>query len=169
MQHDAGIVTGRAAAPAILPAMNVRRAAHEDAGDLTTILNQGIEERVATFETTPATTESIEEAIERDLVLVAEVDGEVVGWAKAGPYSDEHDYYDGVREATLYVERSARRRGVGALLEMLARTAAAEGRHKLVGKIFSSNEASIALLKALGWREVGVHRRLGCSTASGRT
>lgn len=141
---------------------NVRRAAPEDAGALAMIFNQGIEERVASFQTTPATTESIEEAVARELVLVAEIDGEVVGWAKAGPYSDEHDYYDGIREATLYVERSARRRGVGAaLLEMLARKAAAEGRHKLVGKIFSSNEASIALVKALGWREVGVHRRHG--------
>ena len=46
-------------------------------------------------------------------------------------------------------------------LEALARAAAAKGRHKLVGKIFASNEARVALVKRLGWREVGVHRRHG--------
>ena len=29
------------------------------------------------------------------------------------------------------------------------------------GKIFTSNEPSIALVKGLGWTEVGVHRRHG--------
>jgi L-amino acid N-acyltransferase YncA len=142
--------------------MDVRRAVPEDSERLASIFNQGIEERVATFETRPATAETMRQAVGSELVLVVEVDGEVVGWAKAGPYSDEHDYYEGVREATVYVERSARRHGLGAvLLEALADVAAAEGRHKLVGKIFASNEASVALVKRLGWREVGVHRRHG--------
>ena len=43
----------------------------------------------------------------------------------------------------------------------LADRAAAAGYHKLVGKIFTSNEPSIALVKSCGWREVGVHRRHG--------
>ena len=83
-------------------------------------------------------------------------------WARATPYSDRHHYYDGVREATLYVDRGARRTGVGrALLDALTDFAAAAGAHKLVGKIFTSNEPSIALVKGLDWTEVGVHRRHG--------
>jgi len=35
------------------------------------------------------------------------------------------------------------------------------GYHKLVGKIFTSNEPSISLVKSCGWHEVGVHRRHG--------
>jgi phosphinothricin acetyltransferase len=85
-----------------------------------------------------------------------------VGWAKASPYGDRHEYYDGVREATLYVERGARRSGVGRqLLDALADAAADAGAHKLVGKIFTSNEPSIAMVGRLGWREVGVHERHG--------
>ena len=96
-----------------------------------------------------------------DIVVVAERGSALVGWAKAGPYTDRH-YYDGVREATLYVAREARRIGVGhALLERLAVEAAGQGAHKLVGKVFSSNDGSIALLGGLGWREVGVHHRHG--------
>jgi L-amino acid N-acyltransferase YncA len=95
-------------------------------------------------------------------VLVAEASGRVAGWASVGPYDDVHDYYAGVGEATLYVDREARRGGAGrALLSALADQAAQRGYHKLVGKIFTSNEPSIALVKSCGWREVGVHHRHG--------
>ena len=94
--------------------------------------------------------------------MVAEVGGRVVGWATVGTYDDAHDYYAGVGEATLYVERAARQQGVGsALLDALADRAAGRGHHKLVAKIFTSNEPSIALVKSCGWREVGVHHRHG--------
>ncbi|MGH2983558.1 MAG: hypothetical protein ACRDK5_04785 [Solirubrobacterales bacterium] len=66
--------------------MNVRRAAPEDSERLATIFNEGIEERVATFETRPVTIEAMQETVRSELVLVAEIDGKVVGWAKAGPY-----------------------------------------------------------------------------------
>lgn len=142
--------------------MRVRPARTEDAKAIALIFNQGIEDRVATFETHAQSAEDVAPAIREDLVLVAELHGEIVGWAKAGPYDDAHDYYDGVREATLYVDSSARRGGVGAtLLRALAEAAAAAGHHKLVGKIFTSNRPSIALVRSLDWREVGVHERHG--------
>jgi L-amino acid N-acyltransferase YncA len=96
------------------------------------------------------------------LVLVAQRSGGVVGWASVGPYDDPHDYYSGVGEATLYVDRDARRAGIGAaLLDALAAAAEGQGYYKLIGKIFTSNQPSIALVKSCGWREVGVHRRHG--------
>jgi L-amino acid N-acyltransferase YncA len=136
----------------------VRRAERRDAARIAEIFNEGVEDRVATFETGQATAEDAERWIVEDLVIVLEAGDTLAGWAKAGPYSDRHEYYDGVREATLYVARESRRDGVGSLLlECLADAAAAEGAHKLIGKIFTSNAASIALVKRLGWREVGVH------------
>jgi phosphinothricin acetyltransferase len=102
------------------------------------------------------------EIAEGRLILVAERDGRVLAWAGVGPYEDPHEYYSGVGEATLYVDREARRFGVGAaLLEGLAAEAERRGYHKLVGKIFTSNQPSIALVRSLGWREVGVHMRHG--------
>jgi L-amino acid N-acyltransferase YncA len=142
--------------------LSIRRAGPGDAARLAEIFNQGVEDRVATFETRPAGPEDATRWIESDLVVIAERDGALVGWAKASPYSDDHDYYDGVREATLYVERNARRTGVGRqLLAGLADAAAEAGAHKLVGKIFTSNGPSIAMVGGLGWREVGVHERHG--------
>jgi L-amino acid N-acyltransferase YncA len=141
----------------------VRAAGETDAEAMAQILNQGIEDRVATFETVPQDESAIVEMISGPApVLVAELAGEVVAWAKVGPYADAHDYYAGIGEATLYVRRDARRRGLGkTLLEALAGEAERSGYHKLIGKIFTSNEASIALVRECGWREVGVHMRHG--------
>ncbi len=127
------------------------------------IYREGIEDRVATFETRPATEAEMAALAESATpVVVAERDGTVVGWARVGPYSDPHDYYAGVGEATLYVARGARGAGVGReLLPALEPVAAEAGYHKLVGKIFTTNAASIALVRACGWLDVGVHRRHG--------
>src|SRR3954453_13581881 len=143
-------------------ALSIRPAERDDSERVAEIFNQGVEDRVATFETRLAESEDAARWIEEDLVVVAERNGALVGWAKASPYSDDHHYYDGVREATLYVERDARRTGVGReLLDALADEAAAAGAHKVVGKVFTSNEPSITMIGGLGWREVGVHERHG--------
>lgn len=142
--------------------LSIRPAERADAERLAEIFNQGVEDRVATFETRSADARTAIRWIDGNLVLVAVRGDALVGWAKASPYADRHRYYDGVREATLYVERSTRRTGVGRrLLDALADAAVEAGAHKLVGKIFTSNEASIAMVGELGWREVGVHERHG--------
>jgi len=141
----------------------IRAATPADAEAIARIHNEGIAERVATFQTRLQHGRQIATEIERGgLMLVAERDGRVVGWASVGPYDDAHEYYSGVGEATLYVGRDARRGGTGrALLEALAEEAELRGYHKLIGKIFTSNQPSIALVRSGGWREVGVHRRHG--------
>jgi L-amino acid N-acyltransferase YncA len=118
---------------------------------------------MATFQTRiPRADEVAAQIAGGRLMVVAETGGRMVGWASVGPYDDPHDYYAGVGEATLYVDRAARRGGAGrALLDALADQAQRRGYHKLIGKIFTSNEPSIALVKSCGWREVGVHRRHG--------
>jgi L-amino acid N-acyltransferase YncA len=143
--------------------VTVRPARPDDAEALARIYNQGISERVATFQTRHQEASVIAAEIERGgIVMVAEREREVLGWARVGAYDDAHDYSAGVGEATLYVDRGARRGGAGrALLEALAEEAERRGYYKLVGKIFSSNGPSIALVKSCGWREVGVHLRHG--------
>jgi L-amino acid N-acyltransferase YncA len=142
----------------------VRPAEPGDAEAIASIFNQGIEERAATFETRPQPADDWERRLDSgdELVLVAEETGRVVGWAAVGPYCDPHDHYSGIGEATLYVERDARRGGIGtALLEALAMAAERRGIYKLTGKIFTDNEPSMALVRACGFREVGAHLRHG--------
>lgn len=141
----------------------VRAATPADAPDMARIYNQGIAERVATFETREKTAAELTALIESGaLSLVAERGGDVVAFVKVAPYDDASHYYSGIGEATLYVDLDARRTGVGrALMEAVAKAAEERGYYKLVGKIFTSNAPSIALVEAAGWREVGVHRRHG--------
>jgi L-amino acid N-acyltransferase YncA len=62
----------------------------------------------------------------------------------------------------VYVADRARGQGVGrALLEAVIESARAGGLWTLQAGIFPDNEPSLALHRALGFREVGVRERLG--------
>lgn len=135
-----------------------RPARPADAAEIARIYNQGIDERIATFETRARAAEDIVAWLEHP-VVVAEDGGAVVGWAALSPTSPR-PCYSGVLELSIYVDRAARGRGVGRALgtAMLA-TAAERGAWKIVGKLFDDNLASVSLVRALGFREVGVHRK----------
>jgi phosphinothricin acetyltransferase len=140
-----------------------RLARLDDAAAIAEIYNQGIEERIATFETEPRTpaqiVAAIEERGEHFPTVVAERDGRVVAWAAASLYRTR-PCYAGIGEYSVYVHRSARGTGAGkAVLEALFQECEARGIWKLVSRIFPQNVGSLALCKATGFREVGVYRR----------
>jgi L-amino acid N-acyltransferase YncA len=139
----------------------VRPATPADAPAVAAIYNEGIADRVATFETRERGAGDVRAwlADERRPFLVATRDGAVVGFARVGPYS-ERDAYAGVGEHAVYVARAERGRGVGRrLLEDLCAAAEAAGLHKLTSRIFADNATSIAAHEAAGFRVVGVQRR----------
>jgi L-amino acid N-acyltransferase YncA len=140
--------------------MRVRAAQASDAGVIAAVYNEGIAEREATFETEPRHARDFlaRVASERFPLLVAELDGQLVGWAGLAPYS-ERAAYAGIGEASVYVARSARGRGVGTeLCRRLAEEATATGFHKLLGKVFPENVACVRMVGRCGFREVGLHR-----------
>jgi phosphinothricin acetyltransferase len=142
----------------------VRAAVAGDASAVAAIHNEGIEERQATFETSPRSPEDVRALLAAPSAppfLVAATEERVVGWAAIAPFSTKH-YYAGVGEASVYVARAARGRGAGrSLLEALAVAAAERGDWKLIGLIFATNTPSVALCRAAGFREVGVFERHG--------
>jgi L-amino acid N-acyltransferase YncA len=142
----------------------IRPARPDDAAAIAEIYTQGIQEGQATFETEPRSPEDIAQWMTDPAAppfIVAEEEGRVLGWARLGPYNPR-PCYDGVGEASLYVDRGARGRGVGVrLMEALAEEAARAGYWKLVGLLFPENQASVALCRAAGWREVGTFHRHG--------
>lgn len=135
----------------------IRPAEPRDAGAIAEIYNQGIEERNATFETRPRTAADFAEL--PPPFLVADEDGGVVGWARLTRFNPR-DCYAGVGEASIYVDRDARGRGLGrTLFEALLDEAERNGFWKIVGGLFPENEASAALCRTVGCREVGVFKR----------
>ncbi len=134
-----------------------------DAEAIARIYNQGIEDRVATFETEPRAAADVRDLLRdkggRYPAVVAERDSRVVAWAWAGEYS-RRPCYSGVGEFSVYVEREARGTGAGrAALLALFRACEAAGFWKLVSRVFPENAASRALCRSVGFREVGVHER----------
>ncbi len=89
-------------------------------------------------------------------LLVAEIDGETVGYASLSPYREKEAYASTV-EASVYVARAFRRRGVGtALLSALIETARADGiTHAIVSVITSENADSERLHERFGFRRCG--------------
>jgi L-amino acid N-acyltransferase YncA len=145
--------------------MTVRIASRADAAAIARIYNQGIADRIATFETTPRTTEQIEAQLadkgDGHPTVVVERDGEVVAWATVGTYRSR-PCYAGTGEHSVYVERRARGAGVGRVaLEGLFEACRTRGFWKLVSRIFPENTASLRLHEQTGFRIVGVYQKHG--------
>ena len=142
-----------------------RVATLEDAAAIAAIYNEGIADRIATFETEPRTAEQIAKQLldkgDRFPTIVAEHDGEIVAWASAGAYR-ARPAYAGVAEHSVYVARSARGKGAGRVaLDALCRAYAERGFWKIVSRIFPENTASLVLHERAGFRVVGVYHRHG--------
>ena len=142
-----------------------RAAEVRDADAIARIYNEGIEDRVATFETEPRTPGQIRTLLvergERYPTVVVERDGEVIAWAGVSAYRSR-PCYDGVAEFSVYVGRAARRTGAGTTA-MAALVSACEANEfwKLVSRIFADNAVSRAFHQRLGFREVGIYERHG--------
>jgi len=137
-----------------------RRATIDDAAAIARIYNEGIEERIATFETRPRVAADIEKWFEsRYPVVVIEEDGEVIAFASTSMYRPR-EAYAGIAEFSVYAARRARGKGAGrAAMEALFEAAREAGFWKLVSRVFVENAASRALLRSVGFREVGVYER----------
>jgi L-amino acid N-acyltransferase YncA len=142
--------------------LTARAAQAGDTAAIARIYNEGIEDGLATFETQPRSPADIENWIQAafPLVVVEDAGREVVAWASAPPYRAHRPAYSGVADFSVYVAREARGQGAGrAAVEALVHECEPRGYWKLISRIFPENEASLALCRSLGFREVGVYRR----------
>lgn len=138
----------------------VRAAGQSDAARIAEIYNQGIEERVATFETQLRSASQIEHWFDEDWPVIVAGEGEaVMAYAAAFPYRSRA-CYTGVREFSIYVAREGRGKGFGReALAGLLDEAKARGWWKLVSRVFPENAASRVLLRSMGFREVGIYEK----------
>ena len=142
--------------------MNVRAALPADAEAIARIYNQGIEDRVATFETRLRSIAEVDDWFDgRHPIVVVENADETIAFAATFPYRSR-DCYAGIAEASLYVARGSRGLGAGKLaLAALLKHAEQAGFWKLVSRVFPENHASRRLIGSLGFREVGIYHKHG--------
>ncbi len=140
--------------------LTIRAATPADAAVIAAIYNQGIADRSATFETRPRSPEDVIGWFDgRHPSVVVERERDVLAFASTSTYRPR-TCYDGVAEFSVYVARAARGQGAGrAAMLALIEVAAAAGMWKLVSRVFLENTPSRALLRAVGFREVGVYAR----------
>lgn len=145
--------------------ITTRLAVLADLPAILTIYNQGIEDRIATLETEPKDLTSMTAWLTgrepRHVVLVAEKDGAIAGWASINPYNARLAYR-AVGELSVYIDRDRRGQGIGqTLLTALESQGRHHGFHKFVLFTFAFNALGQGLYRKLGYREVGTFQEQG--------
>lgn len=156
-----GVLSSRPCCPADVPDdVTVRAMTDHDWAAVRRIYAEGIATGDATFETEVPSRRALEAKWLRDHRWVAEVDGQVAGWAAASPVSSR-ECYAGVAETSVYVGEGFRGRGVGkALIYRQVTAADAGGLWTLQTSIFPENRGSLALHHSAGFRTLCVRERI---------
>lgn len=147
--------------------VSIRASEDHDVPAITAIYHHHVLHSPATFELEPPGVEEMMARRTRLLekgfpYLVAERDGEVIGYAYAGPYRTRPAYRFTV-ENSVYVRPGNLRQGVGQLLmAALLAECAQRGFRQVIAVIGdSANQASIRLHERLGFSLVGILRSVG--------
>jgi phosphinothricin acetyltransferase len=137
-----------------------RPASPDDAPMIAQIYNEGIEDRVGTFETRPRTEQDVTAWFDgQHPIVVVEADGEIVAFAATSSYRNR-EAYKGIAEFSVYVARQARGKGAGTVaMRALIDAVKLAGIWKLVSRIFVENDASRRLMASMGFREVGIYEK----------
>ena len=138
-----------------------RPATPDDADEIARIYNEGIADRLGTFETRERTHGDVSSWFTdtHPIVVVENDAGGIDAFASTSPYRPR-DCYAGIAEFSIYVARAARGRGVGHVgMTALISAAREAGFWKLVSRVFAENTASRRLLASAGFREVGVYEK----------
>jgi phosphinothricin acetyltransferase len=143
----------------------VRQAVRRDAAGIQAIYNHFVTETTALFDLVPRTLEDqvrwIDEHSGGHPAVVAEVEGEVVGFGSLSPFRPRPAYATTV-EDSVYLADGHQGQGIGRmLLEELVRRGEAHGFHSIIARITEDNAASIGLHRACGFELVGVEREVG--------
>ncbi len=145
--------------------LSTRPAVRQDIGRITEIYNEAILTTDATFDVEPRT-ESEQLAWfkghgPRNPVLVAELDGAVIGWASLSEWS-ARQAYAGTCEVSVYVQEAFRGRGAGKLLlDAVMRAGECVGLHTVIARIVTGNDISIRLHESAGFEHIGTMREVG--------
>jgi dephospho-CoA kinase len=155
---------GQGSAKGALAIRPVRRDDMDDAGGLANVLNQVIAERRHTALSGHWTPEAelafLQSLSPRSEILVAEIQGRIVGFQVIEPFASYTSTMDHVAILGSYVLAGFRDRGIGhKLFEGTREFAMSQGYEKVVIYVLAGNEPGLAFYRSLGFEERGVLRR----------
>ncbi len=145
----------------------IRPGEDRDVPGLLDLYNHYVIHSSATFDLVPHTLEQRREWFShysltgRHRMMVADLDGDVMGFATSSPFRPRAAY-DTTVETSVYVRAGMEGRGLGTrLYSALFAAIAEEDIHRLLAGITTPNPASIALHERFGFREVGHFHEVG--------
>jgi phosphinothricin acetyltransferase len=135
----------------------VRPATEADLPTIAGIYNWAVNQTFATIDSEPLSTEEVKSwyaaHVKRNPLIVAEEDGDVIGWARLLPWKQRG--FD-IVEDLVYVDPVHHGRGVGReLLERLVEEARALGYRTIVASVAADNSSGLKLHQSLGFDVVG--------------
>ena len=146
-------------------AVLIRKAKVSDLDKITEIYNEAILHTTATFNTEPKTTSErsqwFESHDEKHPVLVAVLNGKVVGRASLSKWSERHAY-DDTAETSFYVKSEYRGQGIGRKLKQATIEEAQRLRfHTLIARVAEGSNESLHLNKSYGFVHIGTLKEVG--------
>jgi L-amino acid N-acyltransferase YncA len=144
---------------------SLRLAEASDAGEVLAIYARVVRETAISFEVEPPSVEEMRRRIDETLPrlpwLVSEVDGKIAGYACASKHRERAAYQWSV-DVSAYVAEDRRRSGVArglytALLGVLEDL----GYYSAFAGIALPNKASVGFHESMGFRPIGVYRKVG--------
>lgn len=143
----------------------LRPATRADLPAINAIYNHYVLNSDSTYQTVPSTEQEREAWLdahgEKHPVIVAEQDGEVIGWGSLSRFHPRQAYDNSV-EDSIYIHHEHRGRGLGAaFLKELLRLAKELGHHTVLGGIDSLQTASLVLHEKFGFVKVSHLKEVG--------
>ena len=150
--------------------VNIRNACKDDLPRITEIYGNSVLTSTASFETTPPDLGEMQQRFSALTekaypYIVAELDGQIAGYAYAGPYRSR-SAYDWSVESTIYLDPQYQGHGIGKLLLLaLLERCTEAGFRQIIGVIATDNKtpnlASIGVHKACGFEIAGNIKNVG--------
>lgn len=140
---------------------NVEAMKASDWTQVAEIYAEGINTKIATFQSEAPSCEEWSKGHCESCRLVARAGDTILGWAALSPVSSRC-VYAGVAEVSIYIGKRYQGQKVGTtLLEKLIELSEENGYWTLQSGIIKENTSSLNLHKKCGFREIGYRERLG--------
>ena len=145
--------------------LTIRKAVLTDLDAITGIYNEAILTTTATFDTEPKSAAErlnwFQSRTGRHPILVAVLEGKVVGWSSLTEWSDRRAY-DDTGETSFYVKSEFRAQGIGRKLkEALIDEARRLNYHTLIARVAEGSNESLHLNESYGFVRVGTLKEVG--------
>jgi L-amino acid N-acyltransferase YncA len=146
--------------------MSIRVATPDDAAEVQAIYAPVVQDTTISFEYEPPSVDEMRERISKTLSLLPwlvslDSEGRINGYAYASKHRERAAYQWAV-DTSVYVRADSRGQRVGhRLYEQLFKTVTELGYFQAFAGIALPNSASIALHERMGFRPIGVYRRVG--------